>query len=83
MTIAKRLIILLVVPLLAFAGLGIFNWVQVTNVENSSRFVSETADSQPRSARKSDAELCGFAGGGAESFAGDQRNGPRTGRAGI
>src|SRR3974390_3426317 len=41
MTIAKRFIILLVVPLLAFIGLGIFNWIQVTNVEQRSKFVSE------------------------------------------
>jgi CHASE3 domain sensor protein len=40
MTIARRLTVLLVVPLLAFIGLGIFNWIQVTNVENRSKFVS-------------------------------------------
>jgi PAS domain S-box-containing protein len=41
MTIARRLIILLVVPILAFAALGIFNWTQVTNVKEQSKFVSE------------------------------------------
>ena len=41
MTIARRLIILLVVPLLAFIALCIFNWVQVANVESKMRFVSE------------------------------------------
>jgi len=41
MTIAKRLIVLLVVPLMAFAALGIFNWFQVTKVEKQSLFVSE------------------------------------------
>src|SRR5262252_9160943 len=41
MTIAKRLTILLVVPLLAFSGLGIFNWIEVTNVENRTLSISE------------------------------------------
>ena len=41
MTIARRLTILLVVPLLAFTGLGIFNWIQVTNIEERSKFVSQ------------------------------------------
>ena len=41
MTIARRLIILVVVPLLAFVALAVFNWEQVQNVESRMRFVSE------------------------------------------
>jgi two-component system, sensor histidine kinase and response regulator len=41
MTIAKRLIVLLVVPLLAFTSLGVFNWIEVTNVEERSLSISE------------------------------------------
>ena len=41
MTIARRLLILLVVPLVAFIALGIFNWMQVAKVENRARFVAE------------------------------------------
>ena len=41
MTIARRLVILLVVPLLAFVALGIFNCMEVANVENRARFVAE------------------------------------------
>jgi PAS domain S-box-containing protein len=41
MTIARRLVILLVVPLLAFVALGIFNWMEVANVENRARFVAD------------------------------------------
>jgi HAMP domain-containing protein len=41
MTIAKRLTLLLVAPLVAFTGLGVFNWIEVTNVENRSLSVSE------------------------------------------
>src|SRR5215469_11698191 len=40
MTIARRLVILLIVPLLAFVALGIFNWMEVANVENRARFVA-------------------------------------------
>ena len=41
MTIAKRLIMLLAVPLVALLGLGIFIRSQLAEVESSSRFVSE------------------------------------------
>jgi two-component system, sensor histidine kinase and response regulator len=41
MTIARRLIILLVAPLLAFIALGIFNWVEVENVKTQTRFVTQ------------------------------------------
>ena len=41
MTIARRLIILLMVPLLAFIALGIFNWVEVENVKTRTRFVTQ------------------------------------------
>src|SRR5579872_2901676 len=41
MTIARRLLILVVVPLLAFIALGIFNWTEVANVENRARFVAQ------------------------------------------
>src|SRR5215469_13918803 len=41
MTIARRLVILLVIPLLAFVALGIFNWIEVANIENRARFVAE------------------------------------------
>jgi PAS domain S-box-containing protein len=40
MTIARRLVILLIVPLLTFVALGVFNWIQVANVENRARFVA-------------------------------------------
>ncbi len=42
MTIAKRLIILLTVPLVALAALGIFTRQQLADIEESSRFVAES-----------------------------------------
>ncbi|HRZ99686.1 MAG TPA: PAS domain S-box protein [Candidatus Paceibacterota bacterium] len=42
MTIAKRLIILLVVPLLALVGLGIFTRIQLSMIEARTRFVAES-----------------------------------------
>jgi PAS domain S-box-containing protein len=42
MTIAKRLIILLAVPLVALVGLGVFTRLQLSKVEQQSRFVAET-----------------------------------------
>jgi PAS domain S-box-containing protein len=42
MTIAKRLILLLAVPLLALIGLGIFSRLQLSKIEQQSRFVAET-----------------------------------------
>ncbi|HTR43582.1 MAG TPA: response regulator [Pseudomonadales bacterium] len=41
MTIARRLIILLVVPLVAFIALGIFNWFEVENVKTRARFLAQ------------------------------------------
>ena len=42
MTIAKRLIILLTVPLAALVGLGIFTRLQLAQIEAHSRFVAES-----------------------------------------
>src|SRR6516165_3638892 len=42
MTIGKRLLILLAVPLVALIGLGVFVRSQLREVESSSRFVSES-----------------------------------------
>jgi len=42
MTIAKRLIILLAVPLLALVGLGVFTRIQLSQVETRSLYVAET-----------------------------------------
>ena len=42
MTIAKRLIILLAVPLVALLGLGIFTRLQLSKIEARSRFVMES-----------------------------------------
>ncbi len=42
MTIAKRLIVLLAVPLLVLVGLGIFVRAQLARIEDRSRFVAET-----------------------------------------
>jgi hypothetical protein len=42
MTIAKRLILLLAVPLVALLGLGVFTRHQLSDVEERARFVSET-----------------------------------------
>jgi two-component system, sensor histidine kinase and response regulator len=42
MTIAKRLIILLALPLLALVGLGLFTRLQLSKVETRSRYVAET-----------------------------------------
>src|SRR5262245_7162503 len=42
MTIAKRLVILLTVPLVALLGLGIFTRLQLAEIENRSRFVAES-----------------------------------------
>ncbi len=41
MTIAKRLIILLAVPLVALLGLGVFTRFQLSRIEEQSRFVAE------------------------------------------
>jgi two-component system, sensor histidine kinase and response regulator len=41
MTIAKRMLILLTVPLLALAGLGVFTRIQLVKIEFRSRFVAE------------------------------------------
>ena len=42
MTIARRLILLVAVPLLVLVGLGIFTRVQLAGIERQSRFVAET-----------------------------------------
>jgi len=42
MTIARRLIILLTVPLLALVGLGVFTRLQLAGIEARSRFVAES-----------------------------------------
>src|SRR5512138_1327560 len=42
MTIAKRLVLLLAVPLVALLGLGVFTRLQLSKVEIRSRFVAET-----------------------------------------
>ena len=42
MTIAKRLIILLTVPLAALVGLGIFTRLQLERIEENNRFVAES-----------------------------------------
>ena len=41
MTIAKRLVILVAIPLLVLLGLGILIWHQLASIEGRSRFVSE------------------------------------------
>jgi signal transduction histidine kinase/HAMP domain-containing protein len=41
MTIARRLSVLLAIPLLALVGLGVFNRLQTEDVETRSRFVAE------------------------------------------
>jgi signal transduction histidine kinase/CheY-like chemotaxis protein/HPt (histidine-containing phosphotransfer) domain-containing protein/HAMP domain-containing protein len=41
MTIAKRMVVLLALPLLALAGLGAFTRLQLTTIETRSRFVAE------------------------------------------
>ncbi len=42
MTIAKRLVLLLAIPLLALVGMGIFTRVHLSEIESRSRFVAET-----------------------------------------
>ena len=42
MTIAKRLIVLLTVPLVALLGLGVFSHLQLAEIEERSRFVAES-----------------------------------------
>ena len=42
MTIAKRLIVLLTVPLVALLGLGVFSRLQLAEIEARSRFVAES-----------------------------------------
>jgi len=42
MTIARRLVVLLTVPLLALAGLGVFTRIQLAEIEARSRFVAES-----------------------------------------
>ena len=40
MTIARRLSVLLAIPLLALVGMGIFNRLQTADIETRSRFVA-------------------------------------------
>ena len=42
MTIARRLIVLLAVPLLTFFGLGLFMRAQLARIEDRTRFVAES-----------------------------------------
>ena len=42
MTIARRLVILLAVPLVALVGLGVFTRLEVAELEAKSRFVAES-----------------------------------------
>jgi len=42
MTIGKRLLLLLAVPLIALLGFGIFARTQLAHIEERSRFVSES-----------------------------------------
>src|SRR5262249_26408768 len=42
MTIGKRLLLLLAIPLIAFLGFGIFARIQLSRIEERSRFVSES-----------------------------------------
>jgi len=42
MTIAKRLILLLMVPLVALVGLGVFTRLQLARIEADSRFVADS-----------------------------------------
>src|SRR5215470_3453535 len=42
MTIARRLVILVGVPLAALAGMAIFNRLQLAHIESRSRFVAES-----------------------------------------
>src|SRR6476646_2672498 len=42
MTIGKRLLLLLAVPLIALLGFGIFARIQLSKIEERSRFVSES-----------------------------------------
>src|SRR3974390_1817186 len=42
MTIAKRLVVLLAVPIVALLGLGIFVRLQVSKIEQQARFLAET-----------------------------------------
>jgi two-component system sensor histidine kinase/response regulator len=42
MTIARRLFLLLIVPLAALTGLGAFTWLQLARIEERSRFVGES-----------------------------------------
>jgi signal transduction histidine kinase/DNA-binding response OmpR family regulator/CHASE3 domain sensor protein/HPt (histidine-containing phosphotransfer) domain-containing protein len=42
MTIARRLLVLLSIPLLALVGLGVFTMMQLQDIEKSSRFVADT-----------------------------------------
>src|SRR3954464_7754057 len=41
MTIARRLIILAVVPLVVLLGLGFFSWIQLAKVETRTRYAGE------------------------------------------
>ena len=42
MTIGKRLLLLLAVPLCALVSFGAFSWIQLSRIEERSRFVSES-----------------------------------------
>src|SRR5689334_1312371 len=41
MTIARRLLVLMAVPLLILVGLGVFTWLQLAGIKQRTRFVAE------------------------------------------
>ena len=51
MTIAKRLTVLLAVPLLALVGFGVFSRLQFTTIETRSQFVAVVSSPRPAAAR--------------------------------
>ena len=52
MTIAKRLVLRLAVPLLALVDLGVLTWLQLTTIETRSPVRGGVADPKPRDARE-------------------------------
>ena len=58
MTIGKRLIVLVAVPLVALLGFGIFARIRLSEIEESSRFVAESQLTKRCGARKHFRKLC-------------------------
>ena len=80
MTIAKRLLILLSIPLVTLVGLGVFMKIRLDQIEERGRFVAETADHEPEGRGDHHADLRGAAGRRPQLSPGRRLRGPEASR---